>query len=193
MVGLKEERTRANKAIAKLLAYSKIGQKYPRIIDSYEWLTQEYPNQRCAQIFCNYICSDYENKHVSDETKEIMEYLFPNNPDPFYEEPYHTYNRLIKKSIDEITKDNFEPCLDKEYFIPYEILKSDEIPEDIKNEVLSKVGDEVFFELGEKCKTGLLVGIRVRNSSIRYHFIIISKDGETLYIPFNHSITLLKQ
>lgn len=54
----------------------------------------KYPEQRFGQIICNYICPDYRNYEVSEETKYIISNLFPDNPDPFFEEPWETFKRL---------------------------------------------------------------------------------------------------
>lgn len=54
-----------------------------------------YPNQRFGQIICNYICPDYRSEHVSTFTKIFMKTIFPNNPDPFFEESKETYERLV--------------------------------------------------------------------------------------------------
>lgn len=58
--------------------------------------TNKYPQQRAGQIICNYICSDYREKEVSAKTKLIMQTLFPDNPDPFFEESEVTLKRLSK-------------------------------------------------------------------------------------------------
>ena len=62
----------------------------------FEIFANKYPQQRAGQIICNYICPDYRNKEVSVSTKIIMEALFPDNPDPFYEESEVTLKRLSK-------------------------------------------------------------------------------------------------
>lgn len=54
----------------------------------------EYPQQRFGQIICNYIFPDYRDSDPSVETKAFMNAIFPNDPDPFYEESVETYNRL---------------------------------------------------------------------------------------------------
>lgn len=63
-------------------------------------LAEEYPHQRAGQIFCNYICPDYRNKEVNTKTKLIMQTLFPENPDPFFEESEVTFKRLTEKQQD---------------------------------------------------------------------------------------------
>lgn len=60
-------------------------------------LAKTCPQQRAGQIICNYLCPDYRDTTVSDETKRILETLFPNNPDPFFEESVTTLKRLTTK------------------------------------------------------------------------------------------------
>lgn len=52
------------------------------------------PQQRFGQIICNYIYRDYRDMYPSDKTKDFMSIVFPNNPDPFFEESKETYERL---------------------------------------------------------------------------------------------------
>lgn len=59
---------------------------------------EQYSQQRFGQIICNYICPDYRDAEPSVETILIMDAFFPENPDPFYEEPQVTYARL-KRNI----------------------------------------------------------------------------------------------
>lgn len=54
----------------------------------------DFPHQRFGQIICNYICPDYRSAEISSETLALMTALFPNNPDPFYEESIVTLKRL---------------------------------------------------------------------------------------------------
>lgn len=53
-----------------------------------------FPQQRFGQIICNYVCADYRSSEVSEHTKNLMNMLFPGNPDPFFEESETTFNRL---------------------------------------------------------------------------------------------------
>lgn len=62
------------------------------ILKFYRYIIK-HPEQRFGQIMCNYICPDYRDGNISDTTKEIMNKLFPNDPDPFYEEPWITFKR----------------------------------------------------------------------------------------------------
>jgi hypothetical protein len=62
--------------------------------DEIKTLIEEYPNQRFAQLICNYICPDYRRPEPTVETKLIMEAFFPGFSDPFFEESDQTYNRL---------------------------------------------------------------------------------------------------
>lgn len=57
----------------------------------------QYPQQRFGQIICNYVCPDYRCEDPTIETKTFMNAIFPENPDPFYEESVETYNRLKRE------------------------------------------------------------------------------------------------
>ena len=59
-----------------------------------ESLAKEFPQQRAGQIICNYICPDYRDSVISVETKDIMDFLFPDDPDPFFEESVVTLKRV---------------------------------------------------------------------------------------------------
>lgn len=183
MVGLNEQRKQANLKISRILGRLDIGKKYPEIIDAFEWLMQSHPQQRASQLFCNYICGDYRNKNVSEETKEIMEALFPGNPDPFYEEPDVTLKRLRKNITSE--------------FAITEHTKADDISNiSLSNsfieEVSEKLGKTVYFDMEGICKIGKLIGIREQDSNARYHYIIETKNGR-MYVPITYSITPLKE
>ena len=60
----------------------------------FEHFAKKFPDQRAGQIITNYICYDY--REPSELTKEILEYIFPGNPDPFFEESKVTLERLKK-------------------------------------------------------------------------------------------------
>lgn len=60
-------------------------------------LIANYPDQRFGQIICNYVCSDYRTSNPSLFTRRVMDKLFPDNPDPFFEESSETYKRLENK------------------------------------------------------------------------------------------------
>lgn len=62
----------------------------------FERLIEQYPDQRFAQIVCNYICPSYRDQEPDPVEKSFMMRIFPNNPDPFYEESNKTLNRLIE-------------------------------------------------------------------------------------------------
>jgi hypothetical protein len=85
-------RQRANLEIAELLKKTDIGAKY-NVGAELELLAEQYPSQRVGQIITNYICPDYRNS-PSVRTKEILESLFPGNPDPFFEESVTTLARI---------------------------------------------------------------------------------------------------
>lgn len=61
----------------------------------FEHFAKKFPNQRAGQIITNYICYDYRDT-PSELTKEILEYIFPEDPDPFFEESKVTLERLKK-------------------------------------------------------------------------------------------------
>lgn len=183
MVGLTEERTKSNNLILKVLNGLKISSKYPEIVDAYEWLIHEHPQQRASQIFCNYICDDYRNEKVSEKTKEIMDYLFPGNFDPFYEEPTVTLHRLTSKLIEEQLDNKTHEFLSIE-----EIIRSYAVEEPLNSEIKEKFNKQVFFEYRGNCKVGTLIGLRLRRGAFHY---IISCDNQKVYIPVSNSITLL--
>lgn len=64
--------------------------------EAFKELAEAYPEQRAGQIFCNYLCPDYRDEEVSGGTKLILQSLFEDNPDPFYEESVVTLKRLQK-------------------------------------------------------------------------------------------------
>lgn len=181
MVELSEMRKQANLEISKILGALDIGKKYPEIIDAFEWLMQNHPQQRASQIFCNYICGDYRDEKVSDETKEIMEALFPGNPDPFYEEPDVTLRRLRKSIVS-------KPFV--AMYVGMEAVASMDLSDNLKKEISEKIGKIVYFDMEGVCKIGKLIGIREQDSDARYHYIIETKDG-IVYIPVAFSISLL--
>lgn len=183
MVGLTERR-KFNMLIASVLRMMNIGIKYPDQVDYFEWLTGEFPDQRAAQIFCNYVCPDYRNKEVSKETKELFEAIFPDRRDPFYEESEETLSRLIESMGEE--------CLRKEWRLYHDLeeIKELGIPEDLKKDIVEMFGKKVFFDQAGDCTTGTLVGLRTKNDGIKYHYIIDIGPKE-IYLPFKQSITLL--
>lgn len=92
---------------------------------------ESHPDQRFGQIMCNYVIKDYRDSEINDSTTDIKEYLFPGNPDPFFEESHYTYYRL-----------------------------TGEIPEDIKKELDEKKGKKVYFKLDNgSTGIGVLSGV----------------------------------
>ena len=61
----------------------------------FERFIEQYPDQRFAQIVCNYICPSYRDQEPDPTEKDFMARLFPGNSDPFYEESIETLNRLM--------------------------------------------------------------------------------------------------
>lgn len=86
-----------------------------------------YPQQRFGQLFCNYWGGDYRSENPSKLTKDLQNYLFPDNSDPFFEESKYTYYRLTK-----------------------------EIPEQYKKELEEKKGKKVYYASGDNTKVGTL-------------------------------------
>lgn len=96
MVGLTKQRQEANRKILSILKA-----RYPNVFRDHfdtisEWI-EKFPSGRFGQIICNWICSDYRDADPSWETLIIMEVLFPDDPDPFYEESIVTLKRLTSK------------------------------------------------------------------------------------------------
>jgi hypothetical protein len=70
---------------------------YPQFSECFPYIEEaidKYPQQRFGQIICNYICSDYRDNQVSLFTTEFFNTIFPNDPDPFFEESKETFKRL---------------------------------------------------------------------------------------------------
>ena len=84
------KRQEANLEIAEILKDTNWNQLGIQL----ESLAKEFPQQRAGQIICNYICSDYRDPVISVETKDIMDFLFPDDPDPFFEESVVTLKRV---------------------------------------------------------------------------------------------------
>jgi hypothetical protein len=89
-----------DRQIYNLTIFTLLEKYYPQFNNYYSKLKEkitDYPNQRFGQIICNYICSDYYNKDAPSETLEFVQTIFPNNPDPFYEESYTTLKRIYSQ------------------------------------------------------------------------------------------------
>ena len=96
-------------------------------------LIEDYPQQRFGQLVCNYMISDYRNPNPSATTLWLQEYLFPGNPDPFFEESHYTYYRL-----------------------------TGEVPEDIRKELDEKKGKKIYYKLDNgSTGIGVLSGVCV--------------------------------
>ena len=67
-----------------------------QLVTIFEHFAKRFPQQRAGQIITNYICYDYRECNCSELTKEILEYIFPGNSDPFFEESKVTLERLKK-------------------------------------------------------------------------------------------------
>lgn len=84
------KRQEANLELASILK----GTNWNQLGIQLESLAKEFSQQRAGQIICNYICPDYHDPIVSVETKDIMDFLFPDNPDSFFEESVVTLKRV---------------------------------------------------------------------------------------------------
>lgn len=84
------KRQEANFKIADILK----GTPWNQVAIQLEALAKEFPQQRAGQIVCNYICPDYRDAVSSVETQALMNFLFPENPDPFFEESVATLERV---------------------------------------------------------------------------------------------------
>ena len=73
---------------------NKYGDQYKHLWQPISQCIEGIPQQRFAQIICNYILPDYRSSYPSEITKDFMEQVFPNNSDPFYEESYITLKRI---------------------------------------------------------------------------------------------------
>lgn len=85
------KRQEANLKIANTLK----GTAWHQLAIQLEALAKEFPQQRTGQIICNYICPDYRDSISSVATQALMGFLFPEDPDPFFEESTTTLNRLL--------------------------------------------------------------------------------------------------
>lgn len=84
------KRQEANFEIADILK----GTSWHQLAIQLEALAKEFPQQRAGQIVCNYICPDYRDPISSVATQALMGFLFPENPDPFFEESVVTLERV---------------------------------------------------------------------------------------------------
>lgn len=84
------KRQEANLKIADILK----GTAWHQLAIQLEALAKEFPQQRAGQIICNYICPDYRESISSVATQALMGFLFPGDPDPFFEESVVTLERV---------------------------------------------------------------------------------------------------
>lgn len=88
-------RLEANLKIAKILKNSD-DELFKALGNVFESAAKQYPDQRAGQIVTNYFCGDYRSPNPCDQTKKILEYMFPIKFDPFFEESTETLNRMSK-------------------------------------------------------------------------------------------------
>ena len=84
------KRQEANLKIADILK----GTNWHQLAVRLEALAKEFPQQCAGQIVCNYICPDYRDPISTVETQATMNFLFPEDPDPFFEESVVTLERI---------------------------------------------------------------------------------------------------
>lgn len=72
----------------------KYGDQYKHLWQPISQCIEGIPQQRFGQIICNYILPDYRCSFPSEITQNFMSQIFPNDPDPFYEESYTTLKRI---------------------------------------------------------------------------------------------------
>ena len=85
-------RQKANLAIADILKGSDLDIRYG-IACGFRQLAERFPRQRAGQIITNYIIPEYRTE-PSNKSRDILNQLFPGNPDPFYEESVETLERI---------------------------------------------------------------------------------------------------
>lgn len=88
----------ANMEIARLLEGTEFDKQY-KISEKLIQYSKAHTQLRCGQIITNWITTDYREETVSDYSKAILEFLFPGDPDPFFEESYLTLCRLKKRIL----------------------------------------------------------------------------------------------
>ena len=113
-------------------------------------LIEDHPQQRFGQLVCNYMTPDYRNATPSDVTLWLQEYLFPGNPDPFFEESKVTYYRL-----------------------------TGEVPEYLKKELEEKKGKKVYYADGDNTKVGTLESLFLDPIG-SWHWVIDGNKVSTL-------------
>lgn len=89
-------RQEANRKILSILKAKYYNVFKEHFEDISEWI-EKFPDGRFGQIICNWICPDYRDGDPSWDTIIIMELIFPDNPDPFFEESVETLKRLTSK------------------------------------------------------------------------------------------------
>lgn len=85
-------RQKANLEIADILKGSDLDVRYG-IACEFRQLAERFPDQRAGQIITNYIVPEYRTE-PTNKSRDILNELFPGNPDPFFEESVETLNRI---------------------------------------------------------------------------------------------------
>lgn len=96
-------RQEANRKILSILK-AKYYNFFKDYFDTIEEWIEKFPDGRFGQIICNWICPDYRDANPSWETLIMMVTLFPDDPDPFFEESVTTLERLTTKNDEELTE-----------------------------------------------------------------------------------------
>lgn len=89
-------RKKYNDLILYTTQFTEVEKKYPGTRKMIQEYIGDSEFMRFGQAVCNTVCSDYRNEKVSNFTYFFMNRIFSDiKMDPFYEEPYDTYIRLI--------------------------------------------------------------------------------------------------
>ena len=86
------KRQQANLEIADILKGSDLDIRYG-IACEFRQLAERFPDQRAGQIITNYIVPEYRTE-PTNKSRDILNKLFPGDPDPFFEESVVTLNRI---------------------------------------------------------------------------------------------------
>ncbi len=87
-----QKRQESNLKIADILKGTQLEAKY-QVGTRLTELANQFPQQRAGQLITNYIVPEYRFA-PTNATREILEALFPGDPDPFFEESVVTLERF---------------------------------------------------------------------------------------------------
>lgn len=77
--------------------------------------------------------------------------------------------------------------MDIRYYNKEEILELN-IPETIKNEIVTKFNKRVYYDCNDTCKIGVLIGLLIRDNEI---FFIVKDNNYENYVEVWKSLSLL--